>query len=179
MGGIRGRPRFLANLLDQCSSAQLGDALVIAAAKGCSVQHEVVFRTAKDTTFTGELHVARLPARDGEVMELVCAIVDLTEPLAQAEAIQVAHRALTASERRYRILAAYSLDWDYRAGPDGRCRYVSPACKALTGNPPEAFLADSGRFRRLLHPDDRTAWDRHLADTHPRPTQATGACGCG
>jgi PAS domain S-box-containing protein len=175
LGGIRGRPRFLANLLDKCSTAQLGDALVIAAATGCSVQHEVVFRTSEDTTFTGELHVARLPARDGEVMELVCAIVDLTEPLAQAEAIQVAHRALTASERRYRILADYSLDWDYWAGPDGRYRYVSPACKALTGYPPEAFLADSGLFRRLLHPDDRTAWDRHLADTHPPANTSHGS----
>ncbi|NCC28468.1 MAG: PAS domain S-box protein, partial [Gammaproteobacteria bacterium] len=167
LDGIRGRPRFLANLLDKRSKVQLGDALVIAAAQGCSVEHDVVFRTSDDTTFTGELHVARLPTRDGEAMELVCAIVDLTEPLAQAEAIRVAHRALAASERRYRILADYSLDWDYWAGPDGRYRYVSPACRTLTGYPPEAFLANPGLFRRLLHPDDRTAWDRHLADTHP------------
>jgi diguanylate cyclase (GGDEF)-like protein/PAS domain S-box-containing protein len=167
LDGIRGRPRFLANLLDKCSTPQLGDALVIAAATGCSVQHEVVFRTSEDTTFTGELHVARLPTRDGETMELVCAIVDLTQPLAQAEAIHVAHRALAASERRYRILADYSLDWDYWAGPDGRYRYVSPACQALTGYSPEAFLADPGLFRRLLHPDDHVAWDRHLVDTHP------------
>lgn len=86
---------------------------------------------------------------------------------ASAEAIQVAHRALAASERRYRILADYSLDWDYWTGPDGHYRYVSPACQALTGFSPEAFLADPGLFRGLLHPDDRMAWDRHLADTYP------------
>jgi diguanylate cyclase (GGDEF)-like protein/PAS domain S-box-containing protein len=167
LDGIRGRPRFISSLLDKRSTPQLGDALLTAAESGCSAQREVVFRTSDDSTFPGELHVSRLPTRDGEAMELVCAIVDLTEPFAQAEAIQVANQALAGSERRYRILADYSLDWEYWAGPDGRYRYVSPACRTLTGYPPEAFLADPGLFRRLLHPDDRMAWDRHLADTHP------------
>ncbi len=94
---------------------------------------------------------------------------------ASAEAIQVAHRALAASERRYRILADYSLDWDYWTGPDGRYRYVSPACQALTGYPPEAFLADPGLFRGLLHPGDRMVWDRHLADTHPPRNTSHGS----
>ncbi|EGV20319.1 EAL domain-containing protein [Thiocapsa marina] len=166
LDGIRGRPRFLASLLDKRSTAQLGEALAAASSNGSSVQHEVVFRTSDNTPFKGELHVARLPTRDAEAMELVCAIVDLTEPLAQAEAIKSAHRALAESEHRYRILADYSLDWDYWVGSDGHYRYVSPACRTLTGYPPEAFLADPDLFRRLLHPDDRMAWDRHHVDTY-------------
>jgi diguanylate cyclase (GGDEF)-like protein/PAS domain S-box-containing protein len=66
------------------------------------------------------------------------------------------------SEARYRILADYSPDWEYWLGVDGRFLYVSPACEAICGHPPAAFLEDPELFCHLLHPDDHAAWRHHL-----------------
>ncbi len=71
--------------------------------------------------------------------------------------------ALT-SEARYRILADYSPDWEYWLGSDRRFLYVSPACEAICGHPPQAFLEDPELFSSLLHPDDHAAWYHHLDD---------------
>jgi PAS domain S-box-containing protein len=72
---------------------------------------------------------------------------------------------LEDSEVRYRILADHSPDWEYWLGPDARFVYVSPACEAICGFPPEAFLNDANLFCGLLHPDDRPAWHSHLTET--------------
>jgi len=69
---------------------------------------------------------------------------------------------LTDCNSRYRILADYSPDWEYWLGPDRRFIYVSPACEAICGYPPQAFLDDPKLFCRLLHPDDHDAWHTHL-----------------
>jgi PAS domain S-box-containing protein len=67
-----------------------------------------------------------------------------------------------SSEARYRILADYSPDWEYWLGADRRFLYVSPACEAICGYPPQAFLDDPDLFCSLLHPDDHAAWYHHL-----------------
>jgi diguanylate cyclase (GGDEF)-like protein/PAS domain S-box-containing protein len=72
-----------------------------------------------------------------------------------------------------RLLADQGPDWEYWVGPDGGYRYVSPACEAICGYPPEAFLADPGLFRKLVHPHDRARWDRHWTD--PTRPAAGGA----
>lgn len=46
--------------------------------------------------------------------------------------------------------------------PEGRFGYVSPACEALTGHAPAAFLANARLALRLVHPDDRAALLTHL-----------------
>ena len=69
-----------------------------------------------------------------------------------------------SSEARYRILADYSPDWEYWLGADRRFLYVSPACEAICGYPPQAFLDDPDLFCRLLHPDDHAVWHHHLDD---------------
>ncbi len=81
-------------------------------------------------------------------------------------------QALAESEEKYRILADYSSEWEYWLGPDGRYRYVSPACMATCGHSPEEFLADPGLMERLLHPDDLPAWLGHL-QAHAAPGQHT------
>jgi PAS domain S-box-containing protein len=73
-------------------------------------------------------------------------------------------QALKDSEQKYRILADYSANWEYWLGPDGRYIYVSPACAAVCGYPPEAFLADPSLMDRLMHPDDLATWRDHSAD---------------
>jgi PAS domain S-box-containing protein len=37
-------------------------------------------------------------------------------------------------------------------------RYISPVVETLTGQPPEFFLGDVGKWQEVIHPDDRQIW---------------------
>ncbi|QIK38130.1 PAS domain S-box protein [Caldichromatium japonicum] len=71
---------------------------------------------------------------------------------------------LLESREHYRVLAEYSCDWEYWMGPDGRYRYVSPACLGITGYSAQDFIADPGLVSQLIHPADRRLWEQHLQE---------------
>ncbi|MDW8203139.1 MAG: ATP-binding protein, partial [Cyanobacteriota bacterium SKYGB_h_bin112] len=60
--------------------------------------------------------------------------------------------ALRESEERFRLLAENSTDMIARLTPDGKCLYVSPACRTLLGYEPEELLGRSPY--ELFHPAD-------------------------
>lgn len=62
-------------------------------------------------------------------------------------------RALAASEARYRGLCEAAPDMISEGLPDGTITYVSPACEAITGWPPEALIGKN--VFDITHPDDR------------------------
>ena len=76
---------------------------------------------------------------------------------------EAAHQALLESEAKYRLLAENAADCIFWIGPDGRYRYVSPACEKLCGHAPEAFLADPGLMQAVIHPEDRERYRQHVA----------------
>ena len=65
-----------------------------------------------------------------------------------------AEERLRESERRYRIVADNTYDWEFWIGPDGQFLYNSPSCHRITGYTPEDFARESGLFDRLVHPED-------------------------
>jgi len=91
---------------------------------------------------------------DGEPLRMIGVHVDI-------HARKQAEERLAESEERYRILADYSPEWQYWLGPDGNYLYVSPGCAAISGYPPQAFLADTDLMRAILHPQDRDLWETH------------------
>jgi PAS domain S-box-containing protein len=66
---------------------------------------------------------------------------------------------LDRSEARYRELIEHLPVVAYvdAYGPSAGSRYVSPNVIDLLGVPAEAFIADTARWFRMLHPDDRIA----------------------
>ncbi len=84
---------------------------------------------------------------------LVCLLV---------EALHRALRRTAASERKYRILADHSPNWEFWLGTDNRYQYVSPACREITGHAAEEFVADPYLLERLIHPDDRSRYIEHF-----------------
>ncbi len=97
-------------------------------------------------------------AAGGSGRPLVVALcVDLT-PTRRTECL------LADCEERYRILADYSPEWQYWVGEDGHFRYVSAVCEAISGYPAQAFQADPGLMREIVHPRDRAIWDAHLRE---------------
>ncbi len=84
-----------------------------------------------------------------------------------------AEENVRVAEEKYRTFADYIYDWEVWVGPDGKFRYVSPACERITGYRPEEFLADPELILRILHPDDRQAFAAHFGDVHV-PRQEEG-----
>jgi len=83
---------------------------------------------------------------------------------ARAEAANV---ALQESEAKYRLLAENATDCIFWASPDGRFRYISPACEGLFGHKLEEFFNDPELMVDIVHPDDRDRYRGHvLSDDH-------------
>ncbi|MCG5516582.1 MULTISPECIES: EAL domain-containing protein [unclassified Ectothiorhodospira] len=157
------RHHFLRRLVHHDNERDLNQALIQAGEQGKAFCENLTFVRTEGDTFHGELHVARLPSREGEGHEFVCAVVDLTERLRHEAELQHTHQQLRDSEARYRILADYSPVWDYWFGPEGQYRYISPACLTISGHPPGAFMDDPDLFARLIEPEDRPRWEQHEA----------------
>lgn len=81
--------------------------------------------------------------------------------------------SLRQSTESYRVLAEHNPEWEYWLEPGGRYRYVSPACRDVTGYGAEEFLADPGLFPSLIHPDDLDAWNQHVAESKTQTLPAT------
>ena len=166
------RQHFLRRLIDRESENNLARAIVQANEFGVSRVSPIKFVAADGHAFIGEMHLARLPDLENEMGEFVCAVVDLSERLRnEAETARINQR-LRENEVRYRILADHSPDWEYWLGADQRFEYVSPACEAICGYPPQAFMADPKLFCNLLHPDDRAAWHQHQSESTPHEEDA-------
>ncbi len=100
---------------------------------------------------------AMLPIRDesGAVTMLHPTGIDITERK-QVEA------ALQKSERKHRIVADNTYDFEFWRDPRGDFIYVSPSYERITGCEPAALLQDSQLLLRLIHPDDRAHFEKEV-----------------
>ena len=158
------RHHYLPRMVAKESDQQLDAALRRALDAGTASIPDMQFLTATGGRFEGELQVARLPPEEDGDHQLVCTVLDLTDRLRQEASVRAAYARSRESETRYRILADYSADWDYWLGPDGRYRYVSPACESVCGRVPDAFMDDPALMQRLVHPEDLPLWESHLQE---------------
>lgn len=71
---------------------------------------------------------------------------------------------LRSSETKYRIVADNTYDWEFWRSPEGRFLYVSPSCERITGYKPADFEADPSLILRIMHAEDRPAFDRHHSE---------------
>ncbi|MEI7671975.1 MAG: response regulator, partial [Deltaproteobacteria bacterium] len=74
--------------------------------------------------------------------------------------------SLRQSEEKFRIVADWAYDWELWTDPQDSFLYVSPSVERITGYSPDAFLNDPDLMGRIVHPDDRPLWDRHILENH-------------
>jgi PAS domain S-box-containing protein len=79
-----------------------------------------------------------------------------------------AEEALREQAARFRIVADNTYDFEAWIDADGRYHYASPSCECVTGYTAEEFLEDPGLRVRIVHPDDRPAFERHVLDVEGR-----------
>ena len=77
---------------------------------------------------------------------------------------QQANQMLKDREDLLGTIVDYAADWEFwYCTRMGLFRYVSPACKAVTGYLPDAFLEDQKLMLTIVHEDDRDKVAKHLA----------------
>ncbi|HTY90476.1 MAG TPA: PAS domain S-box protein [Methanocella sp.] len=69
---------------------------------------------------------------------------------------------LRESEEKFHILADSTYDWVAWNSPAGNYIYVSPSCERMTGHGADEFYHDPGLMKRIVHPDDLTAFEQHI-----------------
>jgi PAS domain S-box-containing protein len=72
-------------------------------------------------------------------------------------------------EKRFRLVADFTYDWEYWVEPDGGFIYVSPSCRRIAGYAPEEFVKHPRLFLDIIHPEDRSAVEHHLKNEMDAP----------
>jgi PAS domain S-box-containing protein len=68
---------------------------------------------------------------------------------------------LKESQRRYRVVADNTLNWEFWQAPDGSFIYHSPSCEKISGLKPEVFIQSPDAYFHLIHPDDLEDYKAH------------------
>jgi PAS domain S-box-containing protein len=122
---------------------------------GIYIEHYETVRCRKDGRLVDvSLAVSPIRDADGRVVAASTIARDVTERK-EAEA------ALKESEKRYRIVADNTYDWEFWLSPDRQFLYSSPSCRQVTGHATEEFVRDPDLLYRIIHPEDREHFMRH------------------
>lgn len=124
------------------------------------IRHECEVRFGRSECAPHDVLVkgVAIAGRDGKRGYCRLAVTDITEIKKRTDA------ALRESEGRYRTVADCTYDWEFWNDADGKPIYVSPSCERITGRRSAEFLADPKLTRKLIHPDDLAAFDRHICE---------------
>ena len=68
---------------------------------------------------------------------------------------------LRENEKKYRIVADNTYDWEFWLNREKRLLYSSPSCERITGIDAAKFLATPGLLVSIVHPDDRDIYKAH------------------
>jgi len=91
-------------------------------------------------------------------VEFVSVLADFAWDIVDRKRAEV---KLLKSEEKFRTLVDWTYDWEKWLDPDENIVYNSPSCERITGYTPEDFNADPFLLKRIVHPDDRQAYDEH------------------
>jgi len=104
--------------------------------------------------------LAKSPDEFGRLAESFNAMADsLTRHLDRE---RQARAALGESERKLRIVADYTQDWEFWWAGDGSMVWMSPSCEKITGYRPEEFEARPELVRELILEADLPAYMAHI-----------------
>ena len=68
---------------------------------------------------------------------------------------------LRRSEKKYRVVADNTYDWEWWKDANGQFIYVSPSCRRFTHYEAGEFQADPDLLLRIIHPDDLSDFSIH------------------
>ncbi len=73
--------------------------------------------------------------------------------------------ALRRSEETFRTVADFTYGWEYWIGLNRELLYISPSCERISGYRREEFLEDADLLLKIVHPEDRAAFEAHPCES--------------
>ena len=96
-------------------------------------------------------------------VELVSTLADFSWDIIEKKRTE---NKILQSEEKFRTLADWTYDWEKWLDPEGNIVYNSPSCERITGYSPEELEADPYLLARIVHPEDRSAYEKHHEVVH-------------
>jgi len=96
-------------------------------------------------------------------VELVSTLADFAWDTIEQKQAQ---ETLRESEVKFRTLVDWTYDWEQWVDSEGNYVYNSPSCERITGYPPEEFVSDPALAGRIVHPEDRKLYKKHMQVIH-------------
>ncbi len=119
------------------------------------LQIEVNFERGDGSVIHQVLNAGPLKGDGDRIKGCVITLTDITERKQMEE-------SLRKSEEKYRTAIEFTCDWETWLSPEGDYIYVSPSCERITGYSADKFLSDPEFIEKIVHPDDRILFPRHL-----------------
>ncbi|PIE34737.1 hypothetical protein CSA56_06870 [candidate division KSB3 bacterium] len=94
---------------------------------------------------------------EGKVLGVCGSLQDISER-------KRTENARRESEKRLKIIAEFTYDWESWVAPDGTYLYVSPSCERISGYSPQQFMSSPSFFLKIVHPDDQETVVQHFSD---------------
>ena len=130
---------------------------------GYEIEHRIVRKSTGEIRYVYE-KCQHVKDGNGKIIRSVGMVHDITER-------KLAEEKLVDAAVRYRTVADNTYNFEFWLSPEGQFLYVSPSCERIYGYPPAEFVADPGLRRRVVHPDDLAAFDRHLVEVETERAQ--------
>jgi PAS domain S-box-containing protein len=73
----------------------------------------------------------------------------------------LANEEIVKAEFNYKTIADYANDWETWEDGLGKFKYVSPACKRITGYTVDEFVEDESLFASIIIHEDKELWSNH------------------
>lgn len=134
-------------------------------------------KQAKRYNFDREAYLEALKAvpvyPEAKIKPLVICLSHTAELITEMSMDHRRHKQLTASlqesEKRFRLIADFTYDWEYWIDPAGRFIYVSPSCERITGHTSGEFTTRPDLFLDLIHQEDQANVAHHLKNEMAAP----------
>ena len=104
-----------------------------------------------------EWYSKTLKDRDGVVVGLLSFGIDIS-------ARKRAEEKLRESERKFRLLADFTQDWEYWVNPEGQYVYISPSCEKICGYRPEEFISNPNLLFDITTADYVSGMHQHFEE---------------
>ncbi len=78
------------------------------------------------------------------------------------ETIKEKNSEILKRDTLFRTVIEYAADWAYWLDESGSFKYNSVKCQEITGYSPEEFFKDPGLLVKIIHDEDRAAFEQHL-----------------
>ncbi len=75
--------------------------------------------------------------------------------------LQILEDEYLKQEEKLFVISEFANDWEYWQTPDGKYKYVSPSCKAVTGYTPQEFYDDPDLLQKIIALDNWEKWKAH------------------